>query len=282
MYVLAQVSETEEAKAAGVQSRGSATSFTLKAMYYVTKAIGFLQKFNVKGKILLSLWQILQGIGVTFSIPFPPFYNVIVSQVGGFLQIELPSMMPLDCLFPTNFYSKLIFKCAWPLCAYVALTLLSKVLRKCGKAGRADACIDFAFLIMFVLYPSISNGLLSIFYCVPLEDGTSWLRVDLSIQCVDASGSTTAARAGMIAFTFVMLALHTVGTPAIYTYLLFWKHKGVLDALKEQVGLKCISTRTLELALLVTSPITLTHQSPITLTHFAPNCAGGVVVPGAQ
>ena len=88
---------------------------------------------------------------------------------------------------------------------------------------------------MFILYPSLSNGLLSIFYCVPLEDGTSWLRVDLSIQCVDASGGTTAAHATMLAFAFVMLGLHTVGTPAIYTYLLFWKHRGVLNALREQV-----------------------------------------------
>jgi len=28
----------------------------------------------------------------------------------------------------------------------------------------------------------------------------------------------------MLAFTFVMLGLHTVGTPLIYSYLFFWKH----------------------------------------------------------
>ena len=94
--------------------------------------------------------------------------------------------------------------------------------------------LDSLTQMQFILYPSISNSLLSMFYCVPLEDGTAWLRVDLSLQCVDASGTTVARRAAMIAFTLVMIVLHTVGTPAVYTYLLFWKHKSALDALKEQ------------------------------------------------
>jgi len=205
----------------------------LKVVSVGNKVVTFIQKSKTKIKILISLWQILQGLGATFAIPFPPFYSQAVSAVGGLLQIELPSIMPLDCMWPTNFYSKLIFKCVWPLCTYALLALLSKVLRKFGKDARADGCIDFGFFLMFILYPSISNGLLSIFYCVPLKDGTSWLRVDLSIQCADASG-TIARHTTMLIFAFVMLGLHTVGTPALYGYLFFWKHKGVLDALKEQ------------------------------------------------
>ena len=88
-------------------------------------------------------------------------------------------------------------------------------------------------MTQFLLYPGISNGLLSIFYCEPLEDGTSWLRVDLSIQCTDSSG-TTASHGAMFVFAFFMIAVHTIGTPAIYTYLFFWKHSGALMALQEQ------------------------------------------------
>ena len=163
-----------------------------------------------------------------------PFYEQVVSAVGGFLQIELPSIMPLDCIVRTDFYGKLIFKCVWPICAYVLLGLLSKLLHRFGRQARGDMCIDLAFFLIFILYPSISNGLLSMFYCVELEDGTSWLRVDLSRQCQVKPGELTASHATMVAFTFVMLAIHTIGTPALYTYLLFWKHHGVLEALKEQ------------------------------------------------
>ena len=42
----------------------------------------------------------------------------------------------------------------------------------------------------------------------------------------------------MLVFAVVMIVVHTIGTPAIYAFLFFWKHKGVLDALKEQVRVR--------------------------------------------
>ena len=72
------------------------------------------------------------------------------------------------------------------------------------------------------------------FYCEPLEDGTSWLRVDLSIQCTDTSGATTTSHALMQFYAIAMLFVHVLGSPATYAYLLFWKHKGAFEALAEQ------------------------------------------------
>mgnify|MGYP006936382134 CR=1 FL=1 len=125
---------------------------------WLAKLVSRVAKFSVKFKILISLWQILQGIGAAFSIPFPPFYEQAVSAVSGVIQIELPAVMPLDCIISTSYYSKLAFKCIWPLIAYAVLGISSKVLRKCGKADQADSCINFGFLIMFVIYPSVSSG----------------------------------------------------------------------------------------------------------------------------
>ena len=124
----------------------------------VAKLVSRAAKFSVKFKILVSLWQVLQGIGAAFSIPFPTFYEQAVSAVSGVIQIELPAVMPLDCIIATSYYSKLAFKCIWPLIAYAVLGILSKVLLKCGKADQADSCINFGFLIMFVIYPSVSSG----------------------------------------------------------------------------------------------------------------------------
>ena len=89
-------------------------------------------------------------------------------------------------------------------------------------------------ITQFIVYPSISNGVFSTFYCVGLEDGTSWLRVDLSIQCTDTSRATTTTHAIMQAYTVIMIVVHVIGTPATYIYLLFWKHTGALEALAEQ------------------------------------------------
>lgn len=86
-----------------------------------------------------------------------------MSSVGGLIQIELPSLMPLDCIFSTSYYSMLVLKCTWPLVFYVILGFAAKAQRKRGKDESADSLINFAFLIMFVVYPSISSSLLSMF-----------------------------------------------------------------------------------------------------------------------
>ena len=165
---------------------------------------------------------------MVFNIPFPPFYESAVSAIGGLIQIEIPSLMPLDCIVSTSYYSRLVFKCIWPLGVYLVLGLLAKMLYKKNKDAVADSAINLGFLFMFVLYPSISTSLLSMFYCVELEDGTSWLRVDLSLEC------STEVHTAMLFFTWIMICIHVFGTPGIYAYLFFWKYHSALEALKEQ------------------------------------------------
>ena len=73
----AAIQEAVEAKGDGVlavmnEHKGKVLSPTcLKIASYAKKALAILQKANVKIKILLSLWQVLLGLGATFSIPFP-------------------------------------------------------------------------------------------------------------------------------------------------------------------------------------------------------------------
>jgi hypothetical protein len=191
-------------------------------------------KVGPKLKILLSLYQILQGIGEVFSIPFPTFFEQWTSSVAGFIQLDLGEVMPLDCIFRRTFYDKLILKSLWPLAAYGLCYLASIIFQRRKMDVQASFCIDLSFFFMFVVYPSLSTSLLSMFYCYPMEDGTSWLRVDLSLMCHDANGTTTGQYFAMIIFTIIMLGVHTVGTPAVYAYLFFRKYREPLEALKQQ------------------------------------------------
>ena len=93
----------------------------------------------------------LDGIGAVFAIPFPPFYESAVSAIGGLIQIELPSLVPLDCIVRTSYYSRLVFQTVWPLVAYAVFALLNRLLSKAGKAIMANACIDLAFLLAFMI-----------------------------------------------------------------------------------------------------------------------------------
>jgi len=190
--------------------------------------------FGVKLKILLSTIQILEGIVANFSIPFSSFYIAVVNSLSGVLQIDLPQLVPLDCISKTTYYSRLIVKCGWPLVAYLLLGICAMAFNRVNMAHQATQCVNGIFFIMFIIYPSISTSVLSMFYCVPLEDGTSWLRVDLSRQCTDTSGAWITDYSVMIIVTVVMIVVHVIGTPATYIYLCFWKHHTALEALKEQ------------------------------------------------
>ena len=53
---------------------------------------GFISSFGVKMKILVSLYQVLTGLGMTFSIPYPDNYNEWLSKISA---IELDS--ECDC-----------------------------------------------------------------------------------------------------------------------------------------------------------------------------------------
>ena len=58
------------------------------------------------------------------------------------------------------------------------------------------------------------------------------MRVDFSIQCMDADGKTTSDYAVIQMFTIIMLIIHTFGTPATYAYLFFKKYNKELKELK--------------------------------------------------
>ena len=112
------------------------------------KAALVLESAQPKIKILVSLYQIIGDLGAIFAIPFPNVYERIVSVVSGIVSIELPTLMPVGCFFPTNYNTMLMLKTLWPLAAYAILFLLSCSFAMAQKDRLADSCIDYLFLVM--------------------------------------------------------------------------------------------------------------------------------------
>ena len=142
--------------------------------------------------------------------------------------------MPLDCFFPMNFFGKLLLRTLLPLIVYPAMLVAAAAFRRFNKPWQSDALIDGVFFIMFLIYPSTAAKLFSVFICESLEDGSGRMRVDFSIACSDTAGQFTGAYVGMLIFTVVMIVVHVIGTPAIYTYLFFVKYREPLEALQAQ------------------------------------------------
>ena len=62
-------------------------------------------------------------MGFAFSIPSPPVMTSAANTLS-FIEIDLPAVLPIDCVFPMNYFGKLIVTTLVPLGLY-AIMLIS-------------------------------------------------------------------------------------------------------------------------------------------------------------
>ena len=159
--------------------------------------------------------QVLNGMGMVFEIPFPPFYEGITSGLGEFFQIDLPTLMPIDCLVQTSWFGKYMINTLLPIAIYVLFYAAARTFKSRGMDWHGETLIDACFFIAFLVYPMIASKTFSAFGCVKIEDGSSVLRVDFSIACTDATGATTPTYAVINVYALVNVVVHVLGSARI-------------------------------------------------------------------
>ena len=198
--VLAAAKEDLEGKAVEI---GKAQTEKKPKARLLVRIGGFVSSFGVKMKILVSLYQVLNGLGVIFSIPYPDNYTELLASISA-IELDMPSLLPIDCLLGgINFTHTLILQTAGPLLVISVLEFAAKVLRKASaKASKkaketggpepvggfvAELCSNVSFFLLFLLYPGSSTKIFNALLCVGFngegEDGERFLRVDFSIDC---------------------------------------------------------------------------------------------------
>ena len=70
------------------------------------------------------------------------------------------------------------------------------------------------FYLLFLIYPSVSAKIFAAFQCEQLDDGTQWLRADLSVRCY------TTTHHLMCYYAAAMVVIYPIGTPLLYYWLL--------------------------------------------------------------
>ena len=161
-----------------------------------------MRVFDVLLPSTVSLYQVLNALGVVFTIPYPPLYEQAMSQIST-IELDLPSLLPLNCIFRRNFAFSLVSMTLGPLIVIIMFEVLSnRLLKKHGEAAkRAKAegkeepvgafmggiLSDLSFFLLFLLYPGCCTKIFNALFCVgfddPSEDGQRFLRVDFSIDC---------------------------------------------------------------------------------------------------
>jgi hypothetical protein len=209
---------------------------------------------GVRFKILISLYQVLSGVGIVFKLPVPPLYRSIMNLLS-FLNLNLPDMIPLGCLVPIDFISDLVMKTALPMIVYASLSLIAQVARLLGRSHRAfggrfrsrrqaasaehtsssmssfvaNVCSAASFYLLYLVYPSVSASVFQFFVCETLdgegETGTSYLAADYSIVCYGPRWNA------MSLYAAVMVIVYPFGVPLWYAFLLV-RERHDLDRLR--------------------------------------------------
>ena len=138
----------------------------------------------IKSRILISMFQVLTGIATTFNIPYPEFYTNILRYLAAF-ELDLFSAAPIGCIVNITFHEIFLARTIIPLVAIVFLKLVPVIGARMKNIGKEafDGFETAAFFVMFLVYPSCSQYVFAMFQCVEVDDGTSWLRRDFSIDC---------------------------------------------------------------------------------------------------
>ena len=178
---------------------------------------------GIRFRINVSMLQVLSSIGPNFSIPFPDVYSTMLRWLS-IIELDL-RWVPLSCFIDTNYHVIFSIQTLVPF----MLTFLLFIAEARARPGRAKSVAGgLVYILLYLAFPSCSKLVFGMFDCVNLEDGTRWLRRDLTIDCDSTEHSLFGA------FAVILLFVYPIGVPCYFAYLLYWRHATLLDQLKKR------------------------------------------------
>jgi len=191
-------------------------------------------------KIILALYQVLADLSNIFRVPFPPVYTETSSEFG-LSNVDFFSIEQISCVTQLSYYTRVLLRTIIPLVLIVLLIVVGfaskgELLPKFGlfknQKELGGSCLTFAFVIAFLVYPSLTSVAFKMFLCVELDDGTSWLREDMSLDCALRDHQV------MMNYAIFVISWCTVGIPLFYAYIFFFLRREEFEDLqrREQVA----------------------------------------------
>jgi hypothetical protein len=88
--------------------------------------------------------------------------------------------------------------------------------------------LTYNFVLIYLLFPSTSAAIFATFQCEVLDDPakSNFLRIDFAVDCKTAFHKMMQYYAGL------MILVYPIGVPALYAYLLFYRHRTELLLLR--------------------------------------------------
>jgi hypothetical protein len=146
----------------------------------------------------------------TYQIVLPSAFAKLVSLIS-FVKFDFSGTIALRCALEADagYYTQWWFAMLTPILFGGLAVLLGK-----AECMRTEAQVHYVSVMFFLLYPSLSQRVYSLYDCHDLDTEESWLRDDYFVDCNDSSHTVHQA------VGFVFMALYPIGVPIGFLYLL--------------------------------------------------------------
>ena len=140
--------------------------------------------------------------------------------------------VPLECVGAYGYKNRLRLWSLAPLvlvavvCLAMALDLLVRSDRSLTLGGLLSRVLPVILRLAFLVYPIVTNVAFEAFSCFEFEDGRSWLRTDVAIEC-ETPPHAEAMRLAALAIT-----VYPVGLFVLNAVLLFSARKAIRSGLE--------------------------------------------------
>jgi len=169
------------------------------------------------------------------DVEFPVSFSKFVSAFS-FVNLNVIQLIPVDCMFESNFLTGLITTTLFPIGLSGILFVIEKYFE-----SRPDLKIQeiqeirgqyfgYFLFLTFLVFPSVCTTIFQTFSCHKLDNGESYMRADYSIDCDSGEYTTAQVWAGLMIFVY------PIGIPLLYFILLFSKRKDLNPSSKEGMG----------------------------------------------
>jgi len=177
---------------------------------------------GTKLKIIVGLLQVVSGMSVQFAAVLPASF-LQFAALFSVLALDLIALFDFGCALPDqNHYASLLLTTLLPIlvcvCIATCYVVFTVFLLRDQPQVRADVrtlCYTLFLFVLFLVYPSVSSGILKTWLCDSFDDGTRWLQVDHTLSC------QVPAYTYWVIYSVVMFFVYVVGVPVTYTVLLY-------------------------------------------------------------
>ena len=201
----------------------------------------------VKVKIVVATFQVVTSTGDVFDVAMPGSYTSFC-RLFNFLNLNLSTLIPLNCLVSVNFARKLAWATGAPfvflffifvaMCINYCVTVFLK--RNTTMSSRRERrafykklkyrFLNLVFYVTYLVLPSVTTMIFQLFICKNVdpdgEDGDpydSYLVADVNIAC-----SSEYYRRWLI-YGYVMVLIYPIGIPTFYFICLYRNRNDIIE-----------------------------------------------------